>query len=461
VRRHAIRRRLTLWYAGTLLAVLLGGGLVIERLVDATLEREVAGSLESSTAFINDLFRAEKHDRDVVTTLDHISREVMFPDRVIEFIRPDGRPFVPPTPSTFEHPELKPPLRTTEQPFAEGLAPGWRMRVTLSTACTAQSLEWLHLWFALGIPLAVVAAGVGGWWLTGRTLQPVGVMAAAAERMDATDPSLRLPVADPSDELGRLGVRFNAVLEREENSQQQQRRFLADAAHELRTPLARLRRHLELALHTPVASTGHAGALGLAHQDLTHTTAILDELLQLARADAGERPRELQAGYLDDVIAASFGAWRGAADRRRVALRLERLEEAPARLEPSLVRRLFDILVENAVRYTPTGGSVTVRVFAGDDGGAVLEVEDTGIGIPDAERPQLFERFHRGREARTVAPEGSGLGLAIAQWIVRQHGGSIALLPGTRPGATPGTLARVTLPPIPAPAVHGRFMDAS
>ncbi len=148
------------------------------------------------------------------------------------------------------------------------------------------------------------------------------------------------------------------------------------------------------------------------------------------------------------MIAASFGAWRGAADRRRVALRLERLEEAPARLEPSLVRRLFDILVENAVRYTPTGGSVTVRVFAGDDGGAVLEVEDTGIGIPDAERPQLFERFHRGREARTVAPEGSGLGLAIAREIARIMGGEVRLDSVSRP-----TVFTLDLPGEPVP--HG------
>lgn len=460
--RHGIRRRLTLWYAGTLLGILLVGGLVIQRLVHATLEREVTRSLTTSAVFITDLLRWERGEYpSLQLTLVHIQNEILFPDRVVEFIRPDGTVLAGPERPAFERAaQLAPPVRALEQPLDPELAPGWRVRIHLSAASTARALAWLDLWFAVAIPAAVVAAAAGGWWLTGRTLRPIGLMAAAAERIDSTDTSLRLPVVDPSDELGRLGSRFNALLDRLEGALMQQRRFLSDAAHELRTPLARLRSHLELALHTPPDSTGHADALALAHDDLTQTTAILGELLQLARADAGERPRELAAGYLDDVVAASLGAWRGAAERRGVTLQLERLEEAPARLEASLVRRLLDVLVENAIRYTPEGGSVMVRVYLGADGGAVLEVEDTGIGIPEAERPHLFERFHRGREARAIAPEGSGLGLAIAEWIVRQHGGHIALLPGTRPGALPGTLARVVLPPAPPPAVHGRFMEA-
>lgn len=462
MKRHAIRRRLTLWYVGTLLGILLIGGLVIQRLVHATLEREVTRSLTTSAVFINDLLRWERREYpSLEVTLAHIQNEILFPDRVIEFIQPDGTVLASPTRPAFEQAaQLSPPVRTLEQPLDPELAPGWRVRIHLSAASTHRALAWLDLWFAIAIPAAVAAAALGGWWLTGRTLRPVGLMAAAAEQIDTIDTSRRLPVVDPSDELGRLGGRFNALLDRLEGALVQQRRFVSDAAHELRTPLARLRSHLELALHTPADSTGHADALALAHDDLAQTTAILDELLQLARADAGERPRELAAGYLDDVIAPALGAWRGAAERRGIILQLERLEESPARLEPSLIRRLLDVLLENAIRYTPAGGSVTVRVHPGDGGGAVLEVEDTGIGIPEVERPHLFERFHRGREARALAPEGSGLGLAIAQWIVGQHGGHIALLPGTRPATLPGTLARVVLPPIPPPAVHGRFMEA-
>ncbi|HEU4698457.1 MAG TPA: HAMP domain-containing sensor histidine kinase [Gemmatimonadales bacterium] len=468
MRRHPIRRRLTGWYAGTLLAILLAGGLVIERLVHATLERDVERSLASSAHFVDELFRWERREYpSTEVTIAHIADEIVFPDRVVEFIRPDGTLLRGAARPAFEGPaRLAPPVRILERPFATGLAPGWRMRIHLSAAGTARALARLDLWFAVAIPAAVLVAGLGGWWLTGRTLRPVGLMAAAAERIDAADPAQRLPVVDPKDELGRLGARFNALLDRLAGALVQQRRFLADAAHELRTPLARLRSHLELALHTPADAPGHGEALALAQADLGHTTAVLDELLQLARADAGERPHALAPGWLDDVVAASAGAWRGAAAQGGVALELERLEEAPARFEPELVRRLLDVLVENAIRYTPAGGRVAVRVFPDDERRAVLEVEDTGIGIPAAERPHLFERFHRGRAARALVPEGSGLGLAIAEWIVREHGGALALLPGTRPGPMPGTLARVVLPALPATAataaadVHRQFIEA-
>jgi two-component system sensor histidine kinase CiaH len=149
---------------------------------------------------------------------------------------------------------------------------------------------------------------------------------------------------------------------------------------------------------------------------------------------------------VDDVVSGEVQAWHTVADRAGVRLEVITLEEAPALLNTELLRRLLDVLLDNATRYTPAGGTVEVSVSR-TEGKAVLEVRDTGIGIPDEERARLFERFFRGRQARERAAEGSGLGLPIAHWIAQQHGARIDI--ASSPGE--GTLVRVEFPPSPGP----------
>jgi signal transduction histidine kinase len=205
---------------------------------------------------------------------------------------------------------------------------------------------------------------------------------------------------------------------------------------------------VERALHAPGDGERAHEALQLLHDDLQRTGALVGELLQLARADAGEPAPPLAAGYLDDAVVEAIQPWFAAAERRGVALRLPVIEETPARFSAEHVGRLLGTLVDNAIRYTPAGGTVAVRVFHDEAGAAVLEVEDTGVGLPEADRARVFERFYRGAEARVLTPEGSGLGLAIARWIVDQHGGHIEI--DAAEGG--GTLVRVELPaPLRAP----------
>jgi two-component system, OmpR family, sensor kinase len=450
VRPRSIRARLTLWYAGTILGVLLLVSAVLRDVIRRTLDRQFADSLAYSAAMMAQFFRLEINVYGTVErTVTHIAGEVVFQDRVIEFLRPGGAHFTTGGWKVSTHPpQLVPPVRVYERPLDERRAPGWRVRLRASAAETVRLQRLVDRWFFIVAPCSVLLAGALGWWLTGRTLHPVGAMADAAARIDAGGAE-RLPIADPADELGRMGARFNALLDRVETALAQQRRFLADAAHELRTPIARMRGRVELAGLAPSPETDRV-ALQAVSGDLVRASTLVGELLLLARADADPRAAVLAPGYLDDVVLDVVGAFTPVAQAAGVALAVDAVDEAPALLDADLVHRLASVLVDNAVRYTPRGGRVGVRV-ARENGHAVLEVRDTGIGIPAGEQERVFERFFRGSAARVRAPEGSGLGLPIARWIAREHGGELTLSSGQEGG----TVARLALP-----SVHSHFISA-
>ena len=214
-RSRSIRARLTLWYAGTILGVLLLVSAVLRDVIRRTLDRQFADSLAYSAAMMAQFFRLEIGVYGTVErTVTHIAGEVVFQDRVIEFLRPGGAHFTtggwkvatrPPT--------LAPPVREYERPLDETRAPGWRIRLRASAAEPVRLQRAVDRWFLIVAPCSVLLAGALGWWLTGRTLTPVGEMADAAARIDAGGAE-RLPIANAGDELGRMGTRFNALLDR-------------------------------------------------------------------------------------------------------------------------------------------------------------------------------------------------------------------------------------------------------
>jgi signal transduction histidine kinase len=222
------------------------------------------------------------------------------------------------------------------------------------------------------------------------------------------------------------------------------RRFMADAAHELRTPLTVLRTRAEVALQRPRESAQYEEALKAIERESDRLGHVVEDLLTLARADAGERPIERRRVFLDDLVVDAADSARVMAERRSIRLEIEDFREAPVDGDPSLLRQLVLILLDNAVKYTPPQGEVRVRV--GPDGDhCVLVVTDTGIGIPSDQLGRVFDRFYRGDAARTRTPgdagesEGAGLGLSIARWIADEHGATI------RMQSTPGQGTRVTV----------------
>lgn len=448
-----IRRTLTMAYATSLLLVLLLSGGALRWAVRDALDKEFERSVQASAAMVQQFFRVELAEyRSIEATLAHIAGELVSEDRTMHIRRPDGREFeVIGVPNQYVHRVLAPPIHRKLFPLNEGLAPGWNIDVEASTAPVEAVKRRLDRWFALGIPCLLVLATISGWWLTGRTLRPVRQMADAAIGI-APGSGKRIPIDNPTDELGRLGTRFNALLDRLELALAQQRRFLADAAHELRTPLARARGRMELAMMTPIvvasgpspedSDAGGKHALAAAHHELMRMSILVDELLQLARADDDGDAVTMQPLYVDDIVTSELGRWSADAQAKQIALECSILQEAAVLGDPILLGRLIGILLDNALRYSNPHGHVDIRVYS-QDTDVVLEIEDDGIGITPIEHARLFERFFRGEQARVRQNDGSGLGLAIAQWICKQHGGSITIENGAN-GV--GTRVSVRLP---------------
>jgi signal transduction histidine kinase len=224
------------------------------------------------------------------------------------------------------------------------------------------------------------------------------------------------------------------------------RRFMADAAHELRTPITVLRTRAEVALQQPRDAADYVSALEGIEAESRRLGGIVDSLLVLARADAGERPLERQRFFLDDIAIDAVGAASIVGHQKGVDVTVEEFEEAAVVGDAALVRQLVMILLDNAIKFTDAGGVVRLRVSM-RDGAPTFVVEDTGIGIKPDELARVFQRFFRGETARSRT-EGAGLGLSIASWIAREHGADISL--SSEPGK--GTTVVVTFPRV-VPAV--------
>jgi signal transduction histidine kinase len=463
--RPLIRRRVTAWYTGSLFLVLAMASLVLRGVLHDTLDDEFRHSQEGIASLTRAFFRSELPEyKTVDSTVFHVSSEHSFASSRVEFERPDG--------SRYEPAALR--ARTTALPLAGSVraadfaldpdfAPGWTLRVHSSGAALETSQRRIDLWLTFVVLATAAFAALAGWWITGRALLPVHAMSESAKRIGPDTRGARLPVTDARDELGALGGRFNALLDRLDGALAQQRRFLAYAAHELRTPVGRMRSEADLAL-LDGSDAEARGALRRISQDLEGTSRLVDQLLQLARADAAPIDVRLLPAFLDDLVTDALERWHASAAAKGVVLHLATLEESPARLDVPLAERLLGVLIDNAIRYTPRGGRVTIRVR--HDRGALLEVSDSGIGVPAAERAQIFDRFFRGAEARQVVPEGSGLGLPIAKWVADLHGATIAVDDAPEGGArfavhfpetgmpAPAALADAHRADVPAIATH-------
>ena len=317
-----------------------------------------------------------------------------------------------------------------------------------------EELRELGRTFLFGIPLVVLLASAGGYFLARKSLAPVVAMSTHAGRIGAANLHERLPVLNESDELGHLARAFNDLLDRLDKSFERQRRFMADASHELRTPVAILRGEAEVALGPSVRSPEeYRESLEILREEAQRLSHIVEDLFTLARADAGQLPLTRREFYLDEMLADCARAARSLALGKHIQLACEVDEELLICADETLLRRMTMNLLDNAIKYTPEGGRVTIEC-QGRGGNYILSVSDTGPGIPAEARPRVFERFYRVDKARSRAENdgGAGLGLSIAHWIAEAHHGRLELvrsdsggstftahLPAAAPGVTPAT----------------------
>jgi heavy metal sensor kinase len=300
-----------------------------------------------------------------------------------------------------------------------------------------EELLFLRRILAYVVPIALAVAAAGGWFLARQSLSPVVAMADRARRIGVQNLSERLPVANPRDELGHLAETFNELLGRLEESLARQRQFMADASHELRTPVGITRTAAAVALQQERRDEGeYRDALQIVEQQAARLSRVVDDMFTLARADSGGYPVRATPMYLDEVVDDVVRSSRVVAAAKNVSVEAAVVPSGAFTGDEDLIRRMVGNLVDNAVRHTRDGSSVRVELDE-TEGGYAIAVKDHGPGIPADIRVQIFERFFRGDASRrSSAQDGAGLGLALARWIARAHGGDVVLARSSPAGST-------------------------
>ena len=279
---------------------------------------------------------------------------------------------------------------------------------------------------AIGLFLALA----GGYWLATRALLPIGILTSQAESMAATFSAhgKRLAIANPRDELGRLGLTFNRLLERVEQSANLTRAFLGDAAHELKTPVALVRTEAELSLSGERSLAESRQALTAIAIESAHLSRLVSDLTLLAEGEMLEHPLEQRLVDLTELVHEVVRSLRALAASRQVIVDVEASEGLECRGDERLLRQVLVNLIENAIKFSHSGARIGV-VLSKEAGSMELRVLDEASTLSPAEREKIFQRFYRSPQARSSGAPGSGLGLAIVRWAVTLHGGRIRVEP--------------------------------
>ena len=394
-----LRVRLTLWYAATVAVILLllGAGLFVA--IGTQVSRRIDVSLAAATAAIERATHDLEAERAAGGAADAVE-ELHIPDRDLYLFDANGRPITPQAADAWIIAAARAATATGSNDAQLMMANGQQSRLHAERFTGRSGTTYVAVAVGQRPNIREQYAGLIGIF---------GAAALAALVMVTLG--------------GFLLARQSTVPV--ERSMEQMRRFMADAAHELRTPVTILRTRTEVALSQPREATGDTAAFQAIERETERLGGIVGDLLTLARADSGERQVVHGPLYLDDVVSQAVGSARTLAERKGVALAVGSFEEAQIVGDAGLVERLVLIVLDNAIKYTPEGGRVQLDVTARDGKRSVI-VTDTGIGIPADQLPRIFERFYRGDRARSQA-EGAGLGLPIARWIADRHGARISV----------------------------------
>jgi heavy metal sensor kinase len=287
-------------------------------------------------------------------------------------------------------------------------------------------LKMVETSYLVFLPLMFVASVAGGFMLSHRALEPVDRITRSAHLISIRDLSHRLPVPNTGDELQRFAETWNQILERLESAVKKLTQFTGDVSHDLRTAITVMLSTSQLALRFERTKDQYRSSLETILTECQSTATMLDDLLAASRSDMAEQKVERAPLDLAALVAESCDHLRARAELKRQTLKLELEEVAWLNGDISLLRRLVNILLDNALKYTPPGGGVTVSLRRVGQR-LCLAVRDTGIGIPAEELPYIFDRFYRADASRNRDQGGSGLGLAIAKWISEAHRAEITV----------------------------------
>ena len=298
------------------------------------------------------------------------------------------------------------------------------------------------------VPIALALAALGGYVLARRSLAPLEAMACRAEQITSERLHERLPIREPGDELGRLAGVFNNLLARLEQAFEQLRRFTSDASHELRTPLTLIRSVGEVALQKDDGREAYRDAIGSMLEEVNRLTLLVDSLLTISRGDAGSIQLHPTLFRAMDLAREATSLFEVLVEEKGQHITVDGDEGVNVKGDRVLLTQALLNIIDNAVKYSPVGGTIHVGVHSEPAGTVLLEVVDNGPGIAPEHSAKVFDRFYRVDDSRSRQAGGVGLGLSIAQWAVRVNGGDIHLLTTQGSGCT----FRICLPPSVTPA---------
>jgi heavy metal sensor kinase len=450
----SIRFRLTAWYAAVLAGILILFSIAIYGGVSHFLRRNLHESVLRDTLEVASIVQENANERDENAigreVGEHFSPESN--DRAIRVMGQDGTQFylsgaaqvLPPWSGPVTGGEA---YDTTYQPKGEAKAlvrtqvvqaesgKKYFVQVAASEANNNEILRDLLGVLALAMLLATAIAVTGGVFLIRSALRPLDNMAARAQKITSRSLHERMPVSNTGDELQQLSISLNRMIERLEEAFHHISRFSADASHELRTPLTIMRGELEDAVQNPKLDTDVRATLGTVLEETVRLSKIVDQLLTMSRLDAGEAFLEVSRFDFAELVRTTVEYMRLLADEKKLTLEVDARDPVQVEGDPSRLQQVVVNLLDNAIKYTPNGGAVTVGVQP-ESGRAVLTVTDTGIGISQEAQEHIFERFYRTDKARSRQLGGTGLGLSIVKSIGAAHGGRVSVQSAEGSGST-------------------------
>lgn len=468
---RSLKFQLIVWYA----SLLAGGFVLLGAAAYVALDRYLIGALKESqmrrARQIAQLV-AEESRKHVVSGVGSEIEARYAPslnDRFVRVCRENGEViYISGTPASLSFsPAMLPPPIWPSRPESARRAPLGNRREMLLTSHTVavpggerylvetgalldevQQDLWQWIIFLMaGLPIVAALAVGGGYFLIKRALTPVDQIAAKAERIGSHNLSERLPVANTGDELERLSVALNRMIQRLEEAFQHSRRFMADASHELRTPLTVLRGELETFVQEPGLAPEMRERLGSALEEVERLVNIVEGLFAISRLDAGEAQAESVKFDLGKLAASTTDQMSLLGEDKNIKITCAAANGVWVEGDRARMKQVVVNLLDNAIKYTAPGGAVGLRVGT-RDGKAILEITDNGMGIPKESLPRVFERFYRVDEARSRELGGAGLGLSIVKSICAAHHGQVEAI--STPGQ--GSVFRVELPLTSAPS---------
>lgn len=459
MRSLSIRTRLTLWYfcffatAGLLLGV--ASWFLLQRSLDSLLLHE----LDERTDDVENFLGSHGPEASLETLRAELMREYRVKDegKWLQILDQSGnwlyyssrggiaRP-IPPLPSSpgklIPFVAVSPhSLRTYSREAQAGGRRYWvYMAISADSSVLILNRFGRDIW--LLVPIVLVIAGVVGHFLSRKALNPIASIVKDVRRINDRNLATRLPTFDTHDELSLLSETLNQMLERIDTAFRSVRTLTANSSHELRTPLSLIRTRVEIALCFPRSADQYRAVLEEVQADTVRTTALIENLLALARYDAGIAEPELQPVEITSLVSKAAQEWALTAERLSLQLQIaETVRPIWVLGDVEALKRAMRMLIDNACRYTQSGGWIQLSVSENRNV-VCISVTDSGIGIAEHEQSRIFERFYRAQQSQESPQAGSGLGLSLAKWIVEQHQGSITVTSKVGEGSS----FRISLP---------------